>query len=432
MSNTPHDNTESNPVTDSENSTVLTHEQHEKSINSPPHSSSNAHTNTRSPKTLFRRIGVGVIGLLLLVALGLSIGSAWFTHQKHTATTHQLNDLMAENQTLNQSLSHTNDQLEQLETQINAQVQRATTQQHDTQTQFEKVMTLQLDAVTKKLKTLEKQQRHTITQETPQTIITDALSLVYRKLNFEHDVLGTIRLLERIIEMYCAPPNNEELIAVCLGLETDRTQLRRVPVPSITRIVSELTTVQHRLNKFASTPASFRPPESSVEKSSVENTTTFEPMHSGIRGFFEKITHNLSVFTRERLVRIHQLDSNTLPLTISQRDYLVKTLNLTLEQAKSAAIRQDQTVYNAAIDEVTQAIQTELSQHLETLSNVLSTLSSLRQLSLRPELPQLNAAYAALANTIQTTTTARSPSTNRENGTNHTQTEDADIKLESP
>lgn len=92
----------------------------------------------------------------------------------------------------------------------------------------------------------------------------------------------------------------------------------------------------------------------------------------------------------EKIIIIQRLDESAVPLLPKQRDVIEQTLHLFLQQATSAILQKDQTLYNESLKQAENILEKYFNKNSPDTKSFMKDLSELQQTNIKPSLPNLN------------------------------------------
>lgn len=247
----------------------------------------------------------------------------------------------------------------------------------------------ELSTLQQQLKTQTQLQQHTSQRlaelpgaDTDDWLIAEAeylLRLANQRLNLEKDLQGALAILtaaDGILE----ETKNPQLDSIRAILANEIVTLRAVPAVDITGAVSRIQAVQEQVIQLEWMPRSL--PKAATKVETVEDKVELTTWQK----FLVKAENGLN-----SMVRIKQHDKALpAPLTPDQHYYLQQNMQLMLEQAQVALVRQQADLYLHSINR-TQAWLSEFVRSETAQAQALQqTLSELAKWKVAPALPDIS------------------------------------------
>lgn len=211
------------------------------------------------------------------------------------------------------------------------------------------------------------------------------LRLANQRLSLEKDWQGSVAILI-VADNVLAETQNPLILPVRQLLAKELQALRAVPALDLTGAVARLQAVQDQINKLEWMPRTLPQVTAVVEETSSDIVPTAWQL------FISKAWAGIG-----SIVRIREHDKALpAPLTPDQHYYLQQNMNLMLEQAQVALVRQQDALYQQSIER-TLAWLEEFS--LVTSSKTIAvkeTLVELAAWNVSPEFPQISGSLQKL------------------------------------
>ena len=247
----------------------------------------------------------------------------------------------------------------------------------------------ELNNLQQQLKTQAQLQQHTSQRlaelpgaDTDDWLIAEAeylLRLANQRLNLEKDLQGALAILTAA-DGVLAETKNPQLDSIRTTLANEIVTLRAVPAVDITGAVSRIQAVQEQVIQLEWMPRSL--PKAATEIETAEDKVELTTWQK----FLVKAENGLN-----SMVRIQQHDKALpAPLTPDQHYYLQQNMQLMLEQAQVALVRQQADLYLHSINR-TQAWLSEFVRSETAQAKALQqTLGELAKWEVAPALPDIS------------------------------------------
>ncbi|WNK20400.1 uroporphyrinogen-III C-methyltransferase [Halomonas piscis] len=212
------------------------------------------------------------------------------------------------------------------------------------------------------------------------------LRLANQRLQLEGDVQGAAALL-RSADQRLKEADNPALTSVRREIASDLAALDAVPEVDLTGLYLALDAQQERIKSLHL--------NQDVEAQKVESG-----MEEAPTGTFQR---QLARFGEELkdlvVIRNHDEALETL-ITPQQESYLRQSLQMILEQAQLAQLKQDKTLYETSIDDALELLNAYFDTDRADTQSVISRLEELKQAQIKPDLPDISGSQQALAEFI--------------------------------
>lgn len=211
------------------------------------------------------------------------------------------------------------------------------------------------------------------------------LRLANQRLSLEHDVKGSLAILNAA-DKVLAEAESTLLIPVRKLVAEEMQTLKTIPAVDMTGAIARLQALQDQIEKLEWMPRTL--PEADVVVEENKGETVQDPFQK----FLSKAWAGIGAFIR---IREHD-KALPAPLTPDQHYYLQQNMNLMLEQAQVALVRQQNDLYKQSIkrtqqwmDEFVIAESVNTTAVKDTLAELLEWDVSPRQADISGSLTQL-------------------------------------------
>jgi len=220
---------------------------------------------------------------------------------------------------------------------------------------------------------------HTFTSRTTLlTLILQRLKLANLNLVYMDNAKAAMSLLTDIQSELVNNKDNS-LLGLKQAISDDLTRLQAVPVVPTAEIVMQLTSLQKVL-------PSLMTPSTTEQKAESKKGAQANSSLSHWQRFKHALADGLG-----RLVIIKHHDSMVNQLLAPQQKFmLIQIIQLELQQAKWAALRQDQSVYKHALANAYKLIEV----HFNLDTQLKNRFNTLQQTAVKPDLPNLTQTIA--------------------------------------
>lgn len=210
------------------------------------------------------------------------------------------------------------------------------------------------------------------------------LRVANHRIALEHDREGAILALTRA-ERRLAGIDSPMLDPVRAQLVADRAALEAAPAPALDDVFGAIATLIDSIDGLRDAAGRIAPEG--------ESPTVEERQETGWQAFLSAISHDLAQF-----VVVKRADGAIAPQLIPDQDYLVReNLRLSLENARSAALRRDTGNFRRSLEEA----ERWLSGYFPPGESIVATMSSeirrLVGLDLQPRLPDISGSIELVA-----------------------------------
>mgnify|MGYP005841415815 CR=1 FL=1 len=225
------------------------------------------------------------------------------------------------------------------------------------------------------------------------------LRLANQRLVLENDARNALALAEtadRILRQL----DNPDLIPIRRSLSTDIQALKLTERPDREGIYLELLALDQQLPKLrlAQSPGARLAQLESQEPGDSAEVQPKEPgLWGSIKGSFTRLLQRLDGYIR---VRHHNQPPEALPLDARDRLHLDRRLQLQLEQARSALMREQSDIYRASLERAATWLERHYALSPQSLG-LAQRLEALAQVEIAPELPDIDAALNQLSQYLE-------------------------------
>jgi len=227
------------------------------------------------------------------------------------------------------------------------------------------------------------------------------LRLANQRLVLENDARNALALAETA-DRILGKLDNPDLIPIRRALATDIQALKLAERPDREGIYLELLALDQQIPKLrlAQNPAAHQA-QTKAQASDQADTAGAEPAESGLWGSikhsFTRLLQNLDGYIR---VRRHNQTPEVMPLDARERLYLDRRLQLQLEQARSALMREQPGIYRASLERAADWLERYYALSSQT-RELVQRLETLAQIQIAPELPDITAALNQLSHYLE-------------------------------
>ncbi|SFH61026.1 uroporphyrinogen-III C-methyltransferase [Modicisalibacter xianhensis] len=320
----------------------------------------------------------GVVALVLVILLLLvAVIAGWWAWQKLQAQQSQLSQVSQ----VQSNTSANADAIDELRSQLSGrdqQRQQAVQELRNEMQQYRQEMNQTLDDVLAKLA----EEQETNPNEWLFSEVEYLLRLANQRLQLERDVNGAISLL-RTADERLAEADNPALTPVRRAIQSELGELKSVPDIDRTGLYLQLMAQQQQLAKL--------PLQQDIEQIAAEAGDT-----STVEGAWQQQLSRLWQEIKELVVvRRHDQALEAL-MTPEQESYLRQNVRLQLEQAQLALLQANPELYRASLEKAITLIEGYYDTDSDGVQQVLDTLRSLMDKTIRPELPDISESLQAL------------------------------------
>ncbi|MCI0510044.1 uroporphyrin-3 C-methyltransferase [Chromohalobacter marismortui] len=214
------------------------------------------------------------------------------------------------------------------------------------------------------------------------------LRLANQRLRLERDVRGAKALLETA-DQRLAKADNPALIPVRRAIQSELAALDSVPTVDRTGLYLALMAQQEQLATL--------PLEQEVEEMAAQKDDQ-APLKGGWREQLAQLGGELKDLV---VIRRHDEALEAL-VTPEQESYLRQNVRLLLEQAQLALLKAEPKLYQASLGKAITLIERYYDTQQEAVKASLERLESLRDKTIRPELPDISKSQQALQKFMET------------------------------
>lgn len=320
----------------------------------------------------------GIVALILVILLALAAAAAgWWAWQKISAQQAQLSQLSRVENNSN-AISQLESRLESLRSERDQEQEQALQGMRNEMQQYREQVNQTLDRVLAELAS----EQETDPGEWLYAEVEYLLRLANQRLQLERDVAGAKSLL-RTADERLAQADNPALTPVRRAIQSELGALNSVPSVDRTGLYLQLMAQQEQLAKL--------PLQQDIEQIAAQggDTTTVE-------GAWKQQVSRLWQELKELVVvRRHDQALEAL-MTPQQESYLRQNVRLQLEQAQLALLEANPELYQASLEKATTLIEGYYDPESGGVQEVLETLRSLTDRTIRPELPDISGSLQAL------------------------------------
>jgi uroporphyrin-3 C-methyltransferase len=205
------------------------------------------------------------------------------------------------------------------------------------------------------------------------------LRLANQRLSLENDWQGTINILQSA-DKVLAGAENPLLLPVRQLIAQEVQNLKAVPAVDTTGAVARLQALQSQIEKLEWMPRTL--PQVTAQAESQEEDVEQNAWDK----FVEKAMAGIGVIVR---IREHE-EALPAPLTPDQHYYLQQNMQLMLEQAQVALVRQNDELYLQSIERTQAWLKEFVMIESADAKAAKSTLEELKTWNVSPELPEVS------------------------------------------
>ncbi|PJX13926.1 hypothetical protein CWI66_10030 [Halomonas sp. 141] len=213
------------------------------------------------------------------------------------------------------------------------------------------------------------------------------LRLANQRLQLEGDVDGAAALL-RTADARLVDADNPALTSVRREIASELAALDAVPRVDRTGIYLALNAQQERI-------AGLRLSQE-IEERAVTSGIEQPPT-----GTFQRQLARFGEELKDLVVIRHHDEALEALITPEQESYLRQSLRLVLEQSQLALLQEEQELYEASLDKALELLNGYYATEREETQSVIARLQELKQVQVKPELPDISASQQALASFIE-------------------------------
>ncbi|GHB12287.1 uroporphyrinogen-III C-methyltransferase [Salinicola rhizosphaerae] len=318
---------------------------------------------------------LGLLALLLVIVLAIlcAIGGYW-GWQKLQRQQAQLDQVNANRASLNDLESRVGD--------LDQDRQQSLKMMRGEFDQYRQNLDKTLDKVLKELA----QQQQADPREWLHAEAEYLLRLANQRLQLERDVKGAKALLNAADDRL-READNPALVPVRRAIQSELAALDSVPEVDRTGIYLALMAQQEQLAKLPL-------------KQDIEQIAAGKGDAKPTGGWREQLATLGSELKDLVTVRRHDQPLEAL-ITPEQESYLRQNVRLLLEQAQLAVLKAEPKLYQASLDKARELIQGYYAPDSDGVKNALDKLQSLRDQSIRPELPDISESSQVLKRFIE-------------------------------
>lgn len=333
-----------------------------------------------------------LLGLLLALAYG-----GWLLWQQQQAQQDQLEQIDRGMDEQLESLQRQQDRLSQLSESLSGELERKLQARQRENDQRLQQLEQNLSGLNRRLSRIAGGDR----EDWKLAEVEYLLRLANQRLVLENDARNALALAETA-DSILRKLDNPDLIPIRRALATDIQALKLTEGPDREGIYLELLALDQQLPKLrlAQSPGAR---QAQAEPSEPNDTPTggsetAEPgLWGSIKGNFTGLLERLDGYIR---VRQHNQPLEALPLDARDRLYLDRRLQLQLEQARSALMRDQSTVYRGSLERAADWLERHYALSPQS-RQLVQRLEALAQVEIAPELPDIDAALTQLSEYLE-------------------------------
>ncbi|MCT8469248.1 uroporphyrinogen-III C-methyltransferase [Chromohalobacter canadensis] len=213
------------------------------------------------------------------------------------------------------------------------------------------------------------------------------LRLANQRLQLERDVKGAKALLKAADERL-TDADNPALIPVRRAIQSELAALDSVPTVDRTGLYLALMAQQEQLAGL--------PLKQDVEEMAAQNDDD-----SSLEGGWQQQLSRLGGELKDLVVIRRHDEALEALVTPEQESYLRQNVRLLLEQAQLALLKTEPKLYQASLDKAITLIDRYYDTKQDAVNNSLGRLESLRDKTIRPELPDISESQQTLKDFIE-------------------------------
>lgn len=215
------------------------------------------------------------------------------------------------------------------------------------------------------------------------------LTVANHRLMLEGDVL-TARTALQDADNRLRTIADPGLIPVREKISQEINQLNSVSLPDIPGLAAQLSGMIENVNQLP-----FVKKELALES---DSTPEAEKEFTGVGNFLKTVWRDLV----DGLFKVQRSDQAIEPLLPpEEKIYLVYNLELKLEQARIALLNRETALFRMNLEDVRQSVATYFDRESASVTNLLQTVAELKQVELRPQLPDISASLRELRSWLQ-------------------------------
>ena len=215
------------------------------------------------------------------------------------------------------------------------------------------------------------------------------LTVANHRLMLEGDVL-TARTALQDADNRLRAIADPGLIPVREKISQEINQLNSVSLPDIPGLAAQLSGMIENVNQLP-----FVKKELALES---ESTPEAEREFTGVGNFLKTVWRDLV----DGLFKVQRTDQAIEPLLPpEEKIYLVYNLELKLEQARIALLNRETTLFHTNLEDVRQSVATYFDRESASVTSLLQSVAELKQVELRPQLPDISASLRELRSWLQ-------------------------------
>lgn len=213
----------------------------------------------------------------------------------------------------------------------------------------------------------------------------ELLTLAQYNLLFAHDISLATKLLIAA-DQKLQETNDPGLAQIRKLLNENLAALAAVPQVDITSIITTISSLSDQVTRLTNLPV--LPAPSSVKPSLTNNLTWQQKLLATFQSL-------------KGIISIRRLPEELKPLpSTEQHIYLVENIRLQLSQAEWAVLHQNPILYQKSLQDAKKQIETYYAQNKDA-ANLISRISSLMNINIKPPVPDLSNVITALHNYLE-------------------------------
>ena len=333
-------------------------------------------------------------GLLLALLLALAYGS-WLLWQQQQSQTNRLEQIEQGLTEQGEDLQRQQQSLSQTQESLARELERKLEERQRASDQRLQQLEQNLSGLNRRLNRIAGGER----EDWKLAEVEYLLRLANQRLVLENDARNALALAEtanRILRQL----DNPDLIPIRRALSTDIQALKLTERPDREGIYLELLALDQQLSKLrlAQNPGARLAQLDAQESGDSAEAQPKEPgVWGSIKSSFTQMLQRLDGYIR---VRHHNQPPEALPLDARDRLYLDRRLQLQLEQARSALMREQPDIYRASLERAATWLERHYALSPQSLE-LAQRLEALAQVEIAPELPDIDAALNQLSQYLE-------------------------------
>ncbi|WP_192035853.1 uroporphyrinogen-III C-methyltransferase [Halomonas sp. YLGW01] len=337
-----------------------------------------AETSTSDGNGGGRKAGIVALVLVILLAVGVVV-AGWFGWQR----LEQQQQRLAQVESNREAVSALETRFEEAEQARASALDEAVASVEGEFSDYRSEVDQTLDRVLEELNS----QQQTDEREWLHAEVAYLLRLANQRLQLERDVGGAMALLETA-DTRLGEANNPALLPVRRAVAEELAKLDAVPNVDRTGLYLSLNAQQEQLAEL--------PLKQDVAEIAAEGSIETPPS-----GDWQQQLERFGSELKDLVtVRRHEQALEAL-ITPEQESYLRQNVRLVLEQAQLALLKEEPELYRASLDKAVTLIEGYYNTEREGVQASLARLGELREVTIRPELPDISGSQQAMAHFIE-------------------------------